>query len=234
MGEIDHDKLLAHAKKLDEECATWTDRQLRVTYSHKALTMEETYVSTDIESNGPIPGTYSMLSFASAAYKADGTLISTFEANLEFLGSDAAVHPPTMKFWSENPEAWKATRKNLQEPKAAMTTYCKWVDELPGKPVFVAYPAGFDFTFIYWYCMHFVDRCPFSFSALDMKTMAMCLLDKPFRKCNKRSFPARWFSPRKHTHVAIDDALEQGEMFCKMLKELKKMHDQPKETQPNG
>jgi hypothetical protein len=31
----------------------------------------EIYVSTDVETDGPIPGVYSMLSFASAAYRAD-------------------------------------------------------------------------------------------------------------------------------------------------------------------
>jgi len=30
--------------------------------------MPEVYVSTDVESDGPIPGPYSMLSFGSAAY----------------------------------------------------------------------------------------------------------------------------------------------------------------------
>lgn len=35
--------------------------------------MTEIYVSTDIEADGPIPGPHSMLSFASAAYKADKT-----------------------------------------------------------------------------------------------------------------------------------------------------------------
>ena len=47
--------------------------------------MVEIYVSTDVEADGPIPGPYSLLSFASAAYLADKTLVGTFEANLETL-----------------------------------------------------------------------------------------------------------------------------------------------------
>jgi hypothetical protein len=31
----------------------------------------EVYVSTDVETDGPIPGPHSMLSFASAAYRSD-------------------------------------------------------------------------------------------------------------------------------------------------------------------
>ena len=36
---------------------------------------EEVYFSTDVETDGPIPGPHSMLSFGSAAYTADGTLL---------------------------------------------------------------------------------------------------------------------------------------------------------------
>ena len=44
------------------------------------------YFSTDVEADGPIPGPHSMLSFASAAFRADKTLIGTFEANLTLPG----------------------------------------------------------------------------------------------------------------------------------------------------
>ena len=45
----------------------------------------EIYVSTDIEADGPIPGPHSMLSFGSAAYLPDKTVLATFSANLETL-----------------------------------------------------------------------------------------------------------------------------------------------------
>ena len=47
--------------------------------------MPEIYVSTDVEADGPIPGPHSMLSFGSAAFRQDKTLVSTFSANLELL-----------------------------------------------------------------------------------------------------------------------------------------------------
>jgi hypothetical protein len=43
--------------------------------------MAEIYVSTDVEADGPIPGPNPMLSFASAAFTADKTLVGTVEAN---------------------------------------------------------------------------------------------------------------------------------------------------------
>jgi hypothetical protein len=176
----------------------------------------EIYVSTDIETDGPIPGPNSMLSFASAAYQADKKLVSTFSVNLELLPG-ASGEPRTMEWWKQQPEAWAATRRDLEPPEAAMPRYLVWVKGLPGKPVFVAYPAGFDFLFVYWYLIRFAGESPFSFSALDIKTYAMALLGCDYREAVKRNMPRHWFDPHKHTHVALDDAIEQGALFCNML-----------------
>lgn len=108
----------------------------------------EIYVSTDVEADGPIPGPHSMLSFASAAYTEDKQLIATFSANLETLPG-AQAHPVQEAWWKTEPEAWAACRKDLQAPEAALLAYVDWVEALPGKPVFVAMPAGFDFTFMF-------------------------------------------------------------------------------------
>jgi hypothetical protein len=142
--------------------------------------MSEIYVSTDVETDGPIPGVYSMLSFASAAYRADKTLLTTFEANLQTL-PDATAHPKTMDWWQSQPEAWQACRENIQPPAVIMLRYSSWLKELPGPPVFVGYPAAFDFMFVYWYLIKFTGESPFSHSALDIKTYAMVLLQKPYR-----------------------------------------------------
>ena len=182
--------------------------------------MPEMYISTDVETDGPIPGPNSMLSFGSAAYTADKRLVSTFSANLELLAG-AAGDPKTMEWWATQPEAWNATRTDLRGPDEAMPAYVKWIKGLPGKPVFVAYPAGFDFLFVYWYLIRFAGESPFSHSALDMKTLAMALLNKDYRDSTKRNMPRHWFDDLPHTHVALDDAIEQGALFCNMLKELR-------------
>jgi hypothetical protein len=180
--------------------------------------MAEVYVSTDIETDGPIPGPHSMLSLASAAYHPDKTLITTFTANLETLPG-ATADPRTTDWWQQHRDAWAATRTNLQDPAVAMGRYVTWVKSLPGRPVFVAYPAGFDFLFVYWYLIRFAGESPFSFSALDVKTYAMALLKTEYREAVKRNMPRRWFDPLPHSHVALDDALEQGALFCNMLAE---------------
>jgi hypothetical protein len=159
-----------------------------------------------------------MLSFASAAFRADKTLVDSFTANLETLPG-ARPDPRTAAWWQQHQEAYQATRVNPEDPAEVMPRYVTWLKQLPGKPVFVAYPAGFDFLFVYWYLIRFADESPFSFSALDIKTYAMALLKGEYRDATKRNMPKRWFDDLPHTHVAAADALEQGALFCNMLAE---------------
>ena len=93
----------------------------------------EIFVSTDVET----------------AYLPDKKLIGTFSANLETL-PDAISHPKTMAWWKTQPDAWQSCRNDLQQPEIALQNYLEWLKALPGSPVFVAYPAAFDFLFVYW------------------------------------------------------------------------------------
>src|SRR5262245_51822508 len=127
--------------------------------------MSEVYVSTDVEADGPIPGPHSMLSIGSAAFSADKKLLGTFSANLTTLPG-AMGEPRTMEWWRGQPEAWAACRADARDPAEVMPEYVAWVKALPGKPVFVAYPAAYDFMFVYWYMIHFAGESPFSHSAL--------------------------------------------------------------------
>jgi len=184
--------------------------------------MAEIYVSTDVEADGPIPGPHSMLSFASAAYRANKTLVGTFEANLALLPG-AQGDPKTMEWWRGQPQAWAACRANVREPAAVMPEYVAWLKSLPGRPVFVAYPAAYDFMFVYWYLIRFAGESPFSHSALDIKTYAMAMMGIDYRDSVKRNMPSAWFDDLPHTHIALDDAKGQGSLFCNMLAARKEM-----------
>ncbi len=176
-------------------------------------------MSTDIEADGPVPGLHSMLSLASAAFRADKTLVGTFSANLETL-SGARPDPRTMAWWANQPGAWAACRQDARPAQQVMDEYAAWLEALPGRPVFVAYPLGFDFGFVNWYLMRFAGRSPFGHSGVDIKSFAMAMLGVEFRRSIKAHMPGRWFDPdRPHTHVALDDALSQGTLFCNMLAE---------------
>ena len=179
--------------------------------------MLEIYVSTDVETDGPVAGKHSMLSLGSAAYTADKRVLSTFSANFETLPAFSA-DANTSTWWTTQPEAWSACRTNPERPREAMKRYLAWLKTLPGKPVFVAYPAAFDFPFVYWYLTQYAGENPFGFSVIDIKTYAMAMMRKPYRACGKKSMPSEWFDPVVHTHIALDDALEQGALFCNMLR----------------
>lgn len=180
--------------------------------------MTEIYFSTDVETDGPIPGDNSMLSLGSAAFSPDGKLVSTFYATLETLPG-AKGDPETLDWWAQNHQAYEQARKNMRPANLVMQDFVNWVNKQKGKPVFVGYPAGFDFLFVYWYIRHFGLQSPFSFSALDIKTYAMAVMKTEYRESTKKNMPKRWFSGSKHTHVAVDDAIEQGELFINMMKE---------------
>jgi hypothetical protein len=94
----------------------------------------------------------------------------------------------------------------------------------------VAYPVCFDFLFMYWYLIRFVGHSPFSHSGLDIKTYAMALLGTEYHESTKRHMPKRWFEDLPHTHVALDDAIGQGALFCNMLAESRRGDD----TKPAG
>ncbi len=179
----------------------------------------EIYVSTDVETDGPIPGPHSMLSIGSAAFLPDKTIVSTFTGNLETLPG-ATGYPETMRWWETQPQAWAACRQNVKPPIEVMSDYLGWLKTLPGKPVFVAYPASFDFMFVCWYLNRFTGENPFGWVALDIKTYAMVMLKTDFLHTSKSNMPRRWFDAHlPYTHQALDDAIAQGALFCNMLAE---------------
>ncbi len=178
---------------------------------------EEIYVSTDIEADGPIPGPHSMLSLASVALRRDKTVVDEFSVNLEPLPG-AAPHPRTMLWWEGHKDALAKARENPEDPAEAIPRYAKWVQKLPGRVVLVGLPAAFDFMWVYWYLQRFTDGSVFGHSALDIKSYAMAVTRQPFRDCVLDALPSEWRDDLPYTHVALDDAREQGALFCNMLR----------------
>jgi hypothetical protein len=182
------------------------------------------YVSTDIEADGEIPGRNSMLSIGSAAYLPDKTLLATFRVNLETL-PEAKPNTETMRWWQGFPEAWKACRENTVSPSVAMQEYGEWLESLPGKIIFVAYPLAYDFRFIDYYLQRFFGRNPFRYRAIDIRSYAMGMLNLDYKKANKQKLPIEWKDNLPHTHIALDDALEHGALFCNMLQVQKRINE---------
>jgi hypothetical protein len=187
--------------------------------------MPETYIVIDIETDGPIPADNNMLALGAAAFNAQGEMLGTFAVNFE-LCPGAVPDPKTMAWWAERPDAYAATRINPKAPGDALLDFEVWLEALPlGKKVAVYYPAMFDGVFVRWYFMHFLKRCPFGFGGMDMKTFACGELGTTYGETVKKKMPKEWFAANlPHTHLALDDAVEQGHLFAAMFKQNRARH----------
>jgi oligoribonuclease (3'-5' exoribonuclease) len=190
--------------------------------------IREFYISIDVEADGPCPGVNSMLQFGAVFYDADGNVLYEYLANIYPI-EGAVQNPETMDWWTKqeekNPGLWESMMQDRVTAKVAMerfqTAVKRFAGALRASPLVVAYPAGFDFTYTYWYLCKFLGQSCVGFSALDMKTMAMCLINRSYHDSSKRRFPRSWFNPDfKHTHNALDDARGQGYNFFKMKEAL--------------
>ena len=87
-------------------------------------------------------------------------------------------------------------------PGEAMRDYAAW---LPGlvKPVMVAHPVGFDFTFVHWYLHEFLGESPFFPAGLDVASYAMAVLGTRFTESHRPYVPKEWIDASlPHTHQA--------------------------------
>jgi hypothetical protein len=182
----------------------------------------ELYVSCDIEADGPCPGLFSMLSFGLAAFTVEKELVGTFSRNLELLDG-AETDERTMRWWAqpEQAEAYKKSREQLTSPRGAMVECKSWLDDMRrfGKPLVCGAPSGFDFTFMYYYFQRFLGESPIGFASLDLRSYAAATMKRQYRHVGKRQYPAEWIDENlPHTHVALDDAIEQGCILINMMR----------------
>lgn len=181
------------------------------------------YISVDIEADGPIPGPYSMISFgASVAGRQDGA--SYTAADPERLTFYRELRPISEEFVPEALAVSGLDRDRLvregADPAAAMAEFRAWVREVSAgaQPVMCGYPASFDWTFLYWYLIRFGGDSPFGHSGcLDMKTLYAVKARVPLRAAVKGRMPRELLSRRRHTHHALDDAIEQAELMSNLM-----------------
>ena len=176
------------------------------------LDKSEVYISVDIESSGPIPGKFSMLSLGACVVKQPA---KTFYA--EFKPLDDNFIGKSLEVTGLSMEELKAKG---EKPIEAMSRFEKWILEVAGenKPVFVAFNATFDWSFTHWYFINFLGRDPFGISGLDIKAYFMGKHNISWSETVKKKVSSLYPSKTPHTHNALDDAIEQAEIFDKMLK----------------
>lgn len=185
---------------------------------------EDVYVSVDVEADGPVPLVNSMLALgASVAGTYDGrTFVAHDPTAATFY---AELRPIAVEFDPAAAAVSRLDRDRLcregEDPAVALTRFASWVRDVAqaGRPVFVAYPAAFDWPWVWAYlCRYAVGGSPFGFSSvLDMKTMYLVKAGVRIGQAVKRHMPKELLSSRPHAHHARDDAIEQAEMFANLF-----------------
>jgi hypothetical protein len=126
----------------------------------------EMFVTSHIHTDGPIPGPHSLLTLTAVAHTLDGSPTTVFTTNVRELPG-ATLHPVALQTWRRRAEDWLSTRRASRPPALAMTAFAQWIDELPGRPVFVADTADPDYLFLYWYLQRFAGHWPFARTVTD-------------------------------------------------------------------
>lgn len=184
----------------------------------------DVYFSADVETDGPIPGPYSMLSFALVyAGRFDGRV---FKRPDDYrVGFYRELRPISDRYEREALAVNGLDRNRLiregADPFQALSEASEWVCTTAGgcRPVLVAYPLSFDWTWLYWYFTQFSDKgSPFNHSqCYDIKTAFAVKASLPIVEAGRSRMLSLLRPDRAHTHNALDDAVEQAEIFANVF-----------------
>ncbi len=178
------------------------------TYFYPLLNLPKimAYIMVDIESDGPIPGDYSMISFG--AVLVDEKLDKTFYGQLK---------PISDKFIPEALAVSGYSREQVfgfDDPELVMMDFKQWIDKIcESRPIFISDNNGFDWMFICWYFHHFIGSNPFGFSSQNLGS-----LYKGMEKDMSKTF--KHLRKTKYTHHPVDDAKGNAEALLTMKVEL--------------
>lgn len=135
---------------------------------HFCILMARLLQHLDVETSGPIPGEYSMLSIGACLVNAPET---SFECTLKPLNRNADPEALAMTGFSLD-----ELEQNGTEPRQAMIEFDAWVKAACKEgdvPVLVGLNAPFDWSFVNYYFHRFHGENPFGFTALDIKAYYM-------------------------------------------------------------
>jgi ribonuclease T len=186
------------------------------TTSPKAV--QECYISVDVETAGPHPSEYSLLSIGACTIAGPG---DSFYVELR---------PVNDKLVNEAIRISGLSFTRLKEkgipPKEALERFAAWTAQATPAgqaPVFVAFNAPFDWMFVNDYFQRYLGQNPFGHSALDIKAFFMGLTGAAWFETSMNNVTRHYLGERQLTHHALRDALDQAEIFRLMLAEARKM-----------
>jgi ribonuclease T len=172
----------------------------------------EVYICVDVETAGPIPPDYSLLSIGAC---------TVFEPQSTFY---VELQPINDQSTAEAAHVHKLSLKRLVmegiPPVDAMQRFEAWLAEQSdssNQPVFVAFNAAFDWMFVNYYFIHYLGRNPFGHAALDIKALYMGRAGVRWSETSWRNISPQLVDDTALTHHALQDAIDQAGLFKKLL-----------------
>lgn len=159
----------------------------------------------DVESDGPIPGKYSMVCF--------GAVVVEPSLEKSFYGK---VKPISQEWVSEALAVCGISREiheGFDEPGATMERFATWLKEnSDGRPIFISDNPAFDWQWINYYFHFFTGKNPFGFSARRIGDLYCGMkmdtgLNNEWKKLYRRTI---------HDHNPVNDAKGNAEALLAM------------------
>lgn len=161
-----------------------------------------TIIMVDIESDGPIPHDYSMISFG--AVVVDQALDKIFYGQLKPISDKWIPEALAVSGFS------REQTLDFDDPSLVMQQFSDWLKQVcTSKPMFFSDNNGFDWQFINWYFIHFLGHNPFGFSSTNLGS-----LYKGMQRDMFVNF--KHLRKTKHTHHPVDDAKGNAESLLAM------------------
>jgi DNA polymerase III epsilon subunit-like protein len=203
---------------------------MRRSYGTLRTVTRELYLSVDVEPDGHVPGTSSIVSLAActAALRDDEGAVHRLDPENDANSFYAVLRPITDRYVEKALRVTGFDRAALERdgrpPEEALPAFATWIDGLAAehdaKPVLAAYPLGFVWQFIQYYLHEFADRSPFGQSAhYDMKSAYAALAGSAVSDAIKRRMPSALLGPKdSKTHHALDDAKGHVDLLVGLLR----------------
>jgi ribonuclease T len=172
----------------------------------------ERFVSVDVETAGPTPGDYAMVSIGAC-------LVDEPERGfyVELKPDREAV---VEKALAVSGLSFDDLRQNGTDPAQAMAEFAQWIrDVVPPqthRPVFVGFNAVFDWMFVNEYFVRYGLENPFGHGGLDIKSYYVGMMGSTWAETSMKHLSPKYLAGRPLSHNALGDARDQAELFRAM------------------
>jgi DNA polymerase III epsilon subunit-like protein len=172
----------------------------------------ETFISVDVETAGPYPERYSLLSIGACLVEdpTEGFYVEMKPTKPAVLESALRVSQLSIEQLSAAGIA----------PFLAMQQFAEWIHRVAPagrRPLMVAFNAPYDWAFMNNCFLEYLGENPFGHSAIDIKAFYMGLTGCPWEETSMLYLSPRYLKGQQLPHDALADARLQADLFRKLL-----------------